>query len=116
MNFSIEMSWRLGKLLPPKSARHVMKSKGKETVTLTEALFADDTTLYGERGEMKEGKESFKRKHEKFCRTAPRGQRRASAARNLSRRRDPNCTWIGRKQDVQQRTKRGRHALVTIKK
>ena len=25
-------------------------------------------------------------------------------------------TWIGRKQDVQQRTKRGRHALMTIKK
>ena len=25
-------------------------------------------------------------------------------------------TWIGRKPDVQQRTKRGRHALMTIKK
>ena len=60
-NVGIEMSWRPGKSLPPKSAGQAMKSKDKKTVPLTEALFADDTTLYGERGEMKEGKENVKR-------------------------------------------------------
>ena len=62
----IEMSWRPGKSLPPKSAGQAMKSKDKKTVILTEALFADDTTLYGERGETKEGKESFKRSMKNF--------------------------------------------------
>ena len=56
----IEMSGRPGKSLPPKSAGQAMKSKDQKTVVLTEALLADDTTLYGEQGEMKEGKEVLK--------------------------------------------------------
>ena len=57
MKVGIEMSWRPGNSIPPKSIGQAMKSKDKETVILTEALSADDTTLYGERVEMKEGKE-----------------------------------------------------------
>ena len=117
MKVGIGMSWRPGNSLPPKSIGQAMKSKDKETVILTEALFADDTTLYGERVEMKEGKEIVKRSMKNFEEQCHEGKEEHLALgtsaggeiRMLG-------TWIGRKQDVQQRTKRGRYALMTIKK
>ena len=117
MNVGIGMSWRPGNSLPPKSTAQAMKSKEKETVIITEALFADDTTLYGERREMKEGKEIVKRSMKNFEEQCHEGKEEHLALgtsaggeiRMLG-------TWIGRKQDMQQRTKRGRFALMTIKK
>ena len=66
MKVGIGMSWRPGNSFPPESTRQAMKSKEKETVILTEALFADETTLYGERFEMKGGQEIVKRSMKNF--------------------------------------------------
>ena len=60
------MSWRPGKSLPQKSAEQAMKSKDKNTVIITEALFADGTLLYGEQGKIQKGKESSKRSMKNF--------------------------------------------------
>ena len=94
-----------------------MKSKEKETVVLTEALFADDTTIYVERAEMKEGKKIFKRCLKNFEEQCHEGEEEHLAL-GISGGGEFRIlgTWIGRKQDVQKRTKRGRYVLITIKK
>ena len=59
-----------GKFSSTKSTLQATKSIEKETFRLTEALFADDTTLYGEKNEMVHGKEIVKssiRSLEKQC-------------------------------------------------
>ena len=66
MKVGIGMSWRPGNSLPQKSIGQAMKSKEKETVIFTEALFADDAALYGERVEMKEGRKIVKRSMKNF--------------------------------------------------
>ena len=40
--------------------KQVIKSTERETFRLKEALFTDDTTLYGEKDEMRQGKEIVK--------------------------------------------------------
>ena len=94
-----------------------MKSKEKETVILTGALCAHGTKLYSVRVEMKDGKEVAKismKKLEEQCHEDKEEYLAlgTSAGGEIGMLR----TWIGRKQDVQQRTKRGRYALITIKK
>ena len=48
MQVGIEMSWYPGGSLPPKSTGQAIETKYKETVMLTDTLFANDMALYGE--------------------------------------------------------------------
>ena len=117
MNIGIEFSWHPGNSLPPKSTKQVIKSTERGTFRLTEALFADDTTLYGEKDEMRQGKEIVKlsmRNCEEKCHDGKEehlalGTAAGGETQMLG-------TWVGRRQDLNQRKKRGRHALMTIKK
>ena len=117
LNVGIEFSWRPGNSLPPKSTKQAIKGTERETFRLTEALFADDTTLYGEKDEMRQGKEIVKlsmRSFEEKCHDGKEehlalGTAAGGETRMLG-------TWVGRRQDLNQRKKRGRHALMTIKK
>ena len=117
LKVGIELSWRPGNSLPPKSTLRAIKSVERETFRLTEALFADDTTLYGEKDEMIHGKEIVKRcmgNFEEQCHDGKEehlalGTEEGGEIRMLG-------TWVGRRQDLEQRKKRGRYALITIKK
>ena len=60
LKIGIELSWRPGNSLPPQSTVPAIKCVEKVTSQLTEALFSDDTTLYGEKDEMMHGKEIVK--------------------------------------------------------
>merc|ERR1712141_173635 len=62
----IELNWHPENSLPPKSTKKAMESKERETFRLTEALFADDTTLYGGKGEMVQGNEIVKQSMRSF--------------------------------------------------
>ena len=62
----IELCWRPGNSLPPKSTKKAIESKERETFRFTEALFADETTLYGGKGEMVQGNEIVKQSMRSF--------------------------------------------------
>ena len=117
MKVGIELSWRPGNSLPPKSTLRAIKSVERETFRLTEALFADDTTLYGEKDEMVHGKEivnSSMTNFEEQCHDGKEehlalGTQEGEATRMLG-------TWVGRRQDLEKSKKRGRCAVMTIKK
>ena len=106
-----------GKFSSTKSTLRATKSIERETFRLTEALFADDTTLYGEKDEMLHGKEIVKssmRSFEEQCHDGKEeylalGTQEGGEIRMLG-------TWVGRRQDLEQREKRGRYALMTMKK
>jgi len=95
-----------GKFSSTKSTLQATKSIEKETFRLTEALFADDTTLYGEKDEMVYGKEIVKssmRSFEEQCHDGKEehlalGTKEGGEIRMLG-------TWVGRRQDLEQRKK-----------
>ena len=94
----IEFSWCPGNSLPPKATLQTTKSIERETFRLTEALFADNTTLYGEKDEMVHGKEIVKssiRNLEKQCHDGKEehlalGTQEGGEIRMLG-------TWVGRR-------------------
>ena len=100
----IELSWHPGKSLPPKSTLQAIESVEREMFRLTEALFANDTTLYGEKDEMVHGKEIVKssmRSFEEQCHDGKEehlalGTQEGGEIRMLG-------TWVGRRQDLEQR-------------
>ena len=106
LSVGIEFSWRPGNSLPPKSTLRATKSIERETFKLTEALFADDTTLYGKKDEMVHGKEIVKssmRSVEEQCHNGKEehlalGTKEGGEIRMLG-------TWVGRRQDLKQRKK-----------
>ena len=56
LKVGIELSWRPGNSLPPKSTLRAIKSVERVMFRLTEPLFADETTSYVEKDEMVHGK------------------------------------------------------------
>ena len=78
----------------------------KKALRLTEALFADDTTLYDEKDEMVHGKEIFKssmRSFEEQC----HGGKEEHLALGTQEGREIRMlgTWVGRRHAVEQRKK-----------
>ena len=106
LTVGIECSWHPGKSLPPKSTLQATKSIERETFRLTEALFADDTTIYGEKDEMVHGKEIVKssvRSFKEQCHDGKEehlvlGTQEGGKIRMLG-------AWVGRRQDLEQRKK-----------
>ena len=84
----------------------MIKSTERETFRLTEALFTDDTTLYGEKDEMRQGKEivklSMRRFEEKYHDGKEEHLALGTAAGGETRMLG---TWVGRRQDLNQRKK-----------
>ena len=119
MKVGVGMSW----LAPRECITTRMNRTGNEeqrernSYTVTKALFADDTTIYGERAEMKEGKKIFKRCLKNFEEQCHEGKEEHLAL-GISEGGEFLIlgTGIGRKQDAQKRKKRGRYVLMTIKK
>ena len=103
----IELSWRPGNFLPPKSTLRAITSVERETFRITEALFANDTTLYGEKDERIHGKEIVKSSMGSFeeqCHDGKEehlalGTQEGGEIRMLG-------TWVGRRQDLEQRKKK----------
>ena len=104
LKVGIELSRHPGDSLPPKSTLRAMKSVERETFRLTEALFADDTTLYVEKDEMVHGKEIVKRSMRSFeeqCHDGKEehlalGTQEGGEIKMLGK-------WVGRRQDLEQR-------------
>ena len=91
MKVGIEVSWHPGNSLPPKSTGQAM---------LTKPLFADDTTLHGERDEMKEGKEVVKGRMKDCEEQCHEGKKEEHLALGTSAGGEIQVlgTWIGGKQ------------------
>ena len=106
LKVGIELSWRPGNSLPPKSTLRAIKSVEREMFRLKEALFADDTTLYGEKDGMIHGKgivKSSMGSFEEQCHDGKEehlalGTQEGGEIRMLG-------TWVGRRQDLEQREK-----------
>ena len=117
MTVGIELSWPLRNSISPKLTLQAIESIGRETYGLTEALFVDGTTLDGEKDEMVHGKGIVKssiKSFEEQCQDDKEdhlalGTQEGGEIRLLG-------TWVGRRQDSEQRKKSGRYALMTIMK
>ena len=116
LNVGIQFSWRPGNSLPSKSTKQAIKSTERETFRLTEALFTQDATPYGEKDEMRQCKEivqlSMRSFEEKLYDGKEEHLELGTAAGGEIRMLE---TRVGRKHDPRQR-KRGRYALMTTKK
>jgi hypothetical protein len=111
----IEWRWVPGNSLPPNQIRPT--NSAAEDITITESLFADDTTLLGMSDEMAEGKEVIKEGLKRFEEKCHDGKEEHLAFA------DPQHmgirmlgSWIGRKEDCQNRLRRAGRAWFIVKK
>ena len=115
MKVGLEWMWIPGNSFPPRNVNKPNSNARK--FTIEDSLFADDTTLVGNRREMAFGKEVIKRemrKYEEICHDGKEehlnfGRQSGADIRMLG-------SFIGRKTDVEQRLIRGRKAWFMLRK
>ena len=113
----LDWGWKTGSSFPANKATRIKRSSACEKFTITDSLFADDSTLIGWSEELKEGKETIKKEMMKLEEKCHDGKEEiiwfASETAENTRMLG---TLIGKKKDREARIRRANGAWAKVKK
>jgi len=113
----IPWNWVPGNSLPPRDRRRASRGSASKTTTLTESLFADDTTICGNMREMDTGKAEMMRVMECFEEKChPEKEEELTFGEESAERIRMLGIFIGRGVDVEERLKRMRKSSFILRK
>ena len=113
----IPWNWVPGHSLPPRDRRRATQGSASKTTTLTESLFADDTTICGNMREMKTGKAEMVRVMECFEEKChPEKEEELKFGEESAERIRMLRVFIGSGVDVEERLKRMRKSSFILRK
>ena len=113
----IPWNWVPGHSLPSRDRRRATQGSTSKTTTLTESLFADDTTICGNMREMKKGKAEMARVMECFEEKChPEKEEELKFGEESAERIRMLGVFIGRGVDVEERLKRMRKSSFILRK
>ncbi|XP_075254796.1 uncharacterized protein LOC142346172 [Convolutriloba macropyga] len=106
--YGLRWSWRPGNSLPPINTKKALRSEGRESFTVSETVFADDTTLIGWTDEQRTGKEIVKSRLWHFEEKCHDGKEENMVFGSAGARQTRMLgTRIDLKEDIEARLKRG---------
>ena len=110
-------NWVPGNSLPPRDRRRASRGSASKTTTLTESLFADDTTICGNMREIDTGKAEMMRVMECFEEKChPEKEEELTFGEESAERIRMLGIFIGRGVDVEERLKRMRKSSFSLRK
>ena len=113
----IVWSWIPGHSMPPKNTTRADRSSAGQDFRITECLFADDTTVLGQKKEIQQGVTITKAGMKEFEEKCHDGKEEYVEF-GIEKYRDTRIlgSWLGRKVDTERRVQRGRRTWFSIKK